>query len=383
MPTNKHQIMAFLALTFLMIACNELKQEGEQVAPEVMTVSVIQKSVPVFGEYVGETYGKADVAIHSQVDGVIVGMHFTEGSFVQKGQLLYTIDDESLSNRYAQAEARYAQANTMMVKEKSDLDRVEPLAEMKALSQRDLDAARAAYQAAKSEVDIALGALNNAKIDLRDARIEAPISGIIGMSKLQVGDRASSLNFGDPLNMVSSIDDIRVRFMISEDEYLEYARRNRNKQGFMVTSNLPVTLILSDGTIYDQVGSINITNRQVDPSTGSFLVQAVFPNPKRLLRPGQFVKVRVQKDLYPDAVVVPQQAINQLQNKYQVFVVNDSSKLEPRLVTVGNRVGSNWVVTEGLNVGEQVAIIGSMMLRPAMQVNAKKLSWNSDSTDIK
>ena len=373
--------IAFLLLGI--VSCKEQKQVEEQVAPEVMTVSVIQKTVPVYGEYVGETYGKADVAINAQVDGTIVGIHFTEGSYVQKGQLLYTLDDETLRNRYSQAEARYAQANTMMVRAKSDLDRVEPLAAMKALSQRELDAAKAAYQASKSEVDVAAGGLKNAKIDLGDATIEAPISGIIGFSKLQVGDHASKLSLGEPLNTVSSVDEIRVRFTISEDEYLEYARRSKDNKGFMVTDKIPVTLILSDGSFYDQTGSINITNRQIDPSTGSFLVQAIFPNPNRLLRPGQFVKVRLQKDLYPDAIVVPQQAINQLQNKYQVFVIDDSSKLQPKLITVGNRVGSNWIVKEGLNAGEQVAIIGSMMLRPAMQVRSKKLSWNSDSTDIK
>jgi membrane fusion protein (multidrug efflux system) len=374
------------ALAFLLlgvISCKEKKQVQEQVAPEVMTVSVIQKTVPVYGEYVGETYGKADVAINAQVDGTIVGIHFTEGSYVQKGQLLYTLDDETLRNRYSQAEARFAQANTMMVRAKSDLDRVEPLAAMKALSQRELDAAKAAYQASRSEVDVAAGALKNAKIDLGDATIESPISGIIGFSKLQVGDHASKLSLGEPLNTVSSVDEIRVRFTISEDEYLEYARRSKDNKGFMVTDKIPVSLILSDGSFYDQTGSINITNRQIDPSTGSFLVQAIFPNPNRLLRPGQFVKVRLHKDLYPDAIVVPQQAINQLQNKYQVFVVDDSSKLQPKLITVGNRVGSNWIVKEGLNAGEQVAIIGSMMLRPAMQVRSKKLSWNSDSTDIK
>jgi membrane fusion protein (multidrug efflux system) len=373
--------IAFLLLGI--ISCKEQKQVEEQVAPEVMTVSVIQKTVPVFGEYVGETYGKADVAINAQIDGTIVGIHFTEGNYVQKGQLLYTLDDETLRNKYSQAEARYAQANTMMVRAKSDLGRVEPLAAMKALSQRELDAAKAAYQASKSEVDIAEGALKNAKIDLGDATIQAPITGIIGFSKLQVGDHVSRLNLGEPLNMVSSVDEIRVRFTISEDEYLEYIRRFKYHRGFMVTDKIPVTLILSDGSFYDQTGSINITNRQIDPNTGSFLVQAVFPNPKGLLRPGQFVRVRLQKDLYPDAIVVPQQAINQLQSKYQVFVVDDSSKLQPRFVTVGNRVGSNWVVKEGLKAGEQVAIIGSAMLRPAMQVRSKKLSWNSDSTDIK
>ena len=383
MIVTNRQLLSLAFCSFFLFSCKEQNQPKEQVAPEVMTVSVIQKTVPVYGEYVGETYGKADVAIQPQVDGTIVGIHFTEGSIVSKGQLLYTLDDETLRNKVELAEARHAQASTMMVKAKADLDRVEPLATMKALSQRELDAAKAAYQASKSEVDIASAALKNAKIDLEDATLRAPISGIIGISKLQVGDHVAKLNLGESLNMVSSIDQIRVRFTISEDEYLEFARRSKNNGDFMVTGKLPVVLILSDGTIYDQTGSINFTNRQIDPSTGSLLVQALFSNPKQLMRPGQFVKVRIQKDLYPDALVVPQQAINQLQSKYQVFVVDDSSRIQPKLVVVGQRIGSNWIVTEGLKPGEQVAIVGSMMLKPAMQVRSKQLSWNADSTDIK
>ncbi len=380
--TNK-RILALALLTFHLFSCKEQKQQEEQVAPEVMTVSVIQKSVPVYGEYVGETYGKADVSIQPQIDGTIVGIHFTEGSFVSKGQLLYTLDDETLRNKVELAEARHAQANTMMVRAKADLDRVEPLATMKALSQREFDAAKAAYQAARSEVEIAGAALKNAKIDLGDAAIKAPISGVIGISKLQVGDHVAKLNLGEPLNMVSAVDQIRVRFTISEDEYLEYARRSNGNGKFLVTSKVPVSLILSDGTIYEQTGSINFANRQIDPSTGSLLVQAEFPNSKQLLRPGQFVKVRIQKDLYPDAIVVPQQTINQLQSKYQVFIIDDSSKIQPRLIEVGQRVGSNWIVKDGLKPGEKVAIIGSMMVRPAMQVRSKPLVWNADSTDIK
>ncbi len=380
--TNKG-LTALAFITLHLLSCKEQTQQKEQVAPEVMTVSVIQKSVPVYGEYVGETYGKADVAIQPQVDGTIIGIHFTEGSFVAKGQLLYTLDDATLRNKVELAEARHAQATTMMVKAKADLDRVEPLATMKALSQRELDAAKAAYEAAKSEVEIAFAALKNAKIDLGDATIESPISGIIGISKLQVGDHVGKLNLGEPLNMVSAVDQIRVRFTISEDEYLEYARRSKGTGKFMVTNQLPITLLLSDGTEYEQKGSINFTNRQIDPTTGSLLVQALFPNSSQLLRPGQFVKVRIQKDLYPDAIVVPQQTINQLQSKYQVFIVDDSSKIKPRLVEVGLRVGSNWIVKDGLKPGEKVAIVGSMMLKPAMQVRSKQLSWNADSTDIK
>lgn len=382
MLTHFNRISLISSAVVTLFACSGPKQEAPQIEPDVMVVPVISKTLAVYGEYVGEVYGKADVAIQSRIEGWISGIHFKEGTVVQKGQLLYTLTDEPARNHVNQAKAHLAEAKTMMVKAKSDLDRVEPLANMKALSQRELDAAKAMYNASVNEVEAAEAALANANIELGYTRIVAPITGIIGISKLQVGDFVSMVNLGAPLNTVSTVETVRVRFTITEEDYLAYARRKKENGDFMVTDRIPIELMLSDGTAYEEKGSIDITNREIDPQTGSFMVQAVFANRKGLLRPGQYVKVKLQVDQFKDAVFVPQQSIIQIQNKYQTYVIDDSSKLRVRMVNVGKRIGSNWLINDGLKVGEKVAIVGSVMLRPDMVVVPKLLSWNSDSTDI-
>lgn len=368
-------------LLFFLAACKEEKQPAAMPLPEVKVVTAVQRTLPVYAEYVGQTLGEADIEIQSRVDGWITGIYFKEGDRVEKGQLLYTIDDLPIQNRVDQAEARLAQANTQKVRAKSELDRVEPLAAMKALSQRDLDAAVANYKATSSEVDAAAAALRNAKIELDYSRIKAPISGIIGLSKKLVGDYVSRLGAGASLNIISSTKDIRVRFSISEDEYLKFARREINKDHkILEVEPISVQLILSDGSVYDAPGTIHLANRQVDPSTGSLLIQAVFPNASGLLRPGQYVKARFQTETLTDAVIVPQQAVNQMQNLYQVFVVSPEKTLTPRLVKTGKRVGSNWVITEGLKAGEQVAVMGNALLKPNTKIKTAELKWNYDST---
>lgn len=382
MTVPNKRIIALALVTIHLFSCTEQKPQEQKAAPEVMTVSVIQKTIPVYGEYVGEVYGKADVAIHPRFEGWIEGIHFKEGTLVQKGQLLYTLSDDLARNQLSQAKAHLAEAKTMMAKAKSDLDRVEPLAAMKALSQRELDAAKAMYNASVNEVEAAEATVANATIQLGFARIVAPITGIIGISKLQVGDYVSQFNIGAPINTVSTLESVRVRFTITEEDYLNFARRKKENGDFVVNSSIPVELLLSDGSRYEEKGSIDIANREIDPETGSFMVQAVFTNRKGLLRPGQYVKVKLQVDEFPNAVLVPQQSIIQIQNKYQTYVVDDSSKLRVRMVNVGKRMGSNWLINGGLQSGEKVAIVGSIMLRPDMVVVPKLMNWNSDSTDI-
>jgi len=382
MTVPNKRIIALALVTIHLFSCTEQKPQEQKAAPEVMTVSVIQKTIPVYGEYVGEVYGKADVAIYPRFEGWIEGIHFKEGTLVQKGQLLYTLSDDLARNQLSQAKAHLAEAKTMMAKAKSDLDRVEPLAAMKALSQRELDAAKAMYNASVNEVEAAEATVANATIQLGFARIVAPITGIIGISKLQVGDYVSQFNIGAPINTVSTLESVRVRFTITEEDYLNFARRKKENGDFVVNSSIPVELLLSDGSRYEEKGSIDIANREIDAETGSFMVQAVFTNRKGLLRPGQYVKVKLQVDEFPNAVLVPQQSIIQIQNKYQTYVVDDSSKLRVRMVNVGKRMGSNWLINGGLQSGEKVAIVGSIMLRPDMVVVPKLMSWNSDSTDI-
>ena len=367
-------------LMLLLISCKENKEQAPAIVPEVNIVTVGQQTVPIFSEYVGETYGQDDIQIQSRVDGWITGMNFKEGDLVQKDQLLYTVDDLPIKNKIDQAEAKLAEANTAKVKNKAELDRVEPLTAMHALSQRDLDAAKANYQASLSQVDAAQAALRNSKIELDYTRIKAPITGVIGISKVMIGDYIGKLNTGSPLNTISSINSVRVRFSISEDEYLKFAKTKNTTDHKILQNQIPVQLVLSDGSLYDETGTISLTNRQIDPATGSLLVQAIFPNTKHLLRPGQYVKLRLQTDIYKDAVLVPQNTVAQMQNVYQVFALGDSNKINPTIIVPGKRVGSNWIVTKGLKGGDKVAIIGNAMIRPNIPINPTIIPWNYDST---
>ncbi|MFN3795011.1 MAG: efflux RND transporter periplasmic adaptor subunit [Chitinophagaceae bacterium] len=361
-------------------ACTSDKKDPKAVPSfDVNVVPVGTKTVPVFKEYVGQTYGKSDVSIQSRVDGWITGIHFKEGDYVKQGQLLYTIDDQPIQNKIEAASARLAQANTQLVRTKADLDRVQPLADMNALSKRDLDAAKAAYNAAKEEVNIAQASLQNSKLELSYTRITAPISGIIGLSKMQVGDYVGKLGSA-PLNTVSSTDRVRVRFSVSETEFLTYLKAVSEKKSGELSPNMPVSLLLSDGTVYDEPGSIDLANREIDPQTGSIIVQALFSNTKAILRPGQYVKLKVKTGEYADALLVPQQAVNQLQNIYQVFVLNDSSKLTPTIIQVGERVGSNWIIKSGITAQTKVAVIGSAVIKPNTPVKPVMMRWSYDST---
>ena len=205
------------------ISCKETKEEEDNVT-EVNVVTVGKKTIPKYSEYIGETFGKEDIGIHSRVNGWVTGLYFKEGDIVKKGQLLYTIDDRSLRNNIDQAVAKLAHANTKKIKDKSELDRVEPLAAMNALSARELDEAKATYEGSKSEAEAAEAVVRNAKIELSYTRITAPVTGIIGISKVDVGDYVGDHNSGVPLDIISSTDGMRVQFSISEDEYLKFVK---------------------------------------------------------------------------------------------------------------------------------------------------------------
>jgi membrane fusion protein (multidrug efflux system) len=378
MPGKTSGSIAIAAIT-IFSSCN-LRPAIPELIPEINIVEAGQKTIPVFTDYVGTTYGESDVDIQTRIDGLVTGIHFTEGEFVNKGQLLYTIDDIPQRNKVDGAAARVAQANTQLVKAKADLDRVKPLADLHALSQRDLDAANAGYNAALSEVEIAKASLSNANVELGYSRITAPISGIIGISKVQVGDYVSRMAVNGSLNTISSVGDVRVRFAISENEYLRFAKLASDSTRKAFVLKIPVQLVLSDGSIYPEEGTVNIANRQIDPATGSLLLQASFKNPIRLLRPGQYVKVRFKTNNYENAVVIPQQAVNQMQNIFQVFVLTDSNQLAPITIKPGQRSGSNLVVTSGLKAGQKIAVVGNAGVKPGMVIKPVPLKWNYDST---
>jgi len=364
----------------LISSCAENESQKPAVSPDVNVVAAGKENLPIYGEYVGQTYGLSDVNIEPRIEGWITGIFFKEGSLVQKGSLLYTIDDQPSLNKLDASKAQAARARTLMENKKSELGRVKPLADMNALSQRDLDFATANFEASVNEVKIAQTMVENSKIELSYTRISAPITGIIGISKVQVGDYVSTVSLGNGINVVSSLGDVRVRFSISENDYLQFAREYKKDPSANNFTEIPVDLILGDGSVYNEKGRLQLTNRQIDPTTGSIIVQAIFKNGQGILRPGQYVKVRFKTSEYSNVVVIPQQAVNQLQNIYQVYMLTDSNKIKPSIIKVGARVGSNWIVTDGLKEGDKVVILGSTFVNTSMIVKPSVIKWNYDST---
>ena len=374
------RVFLILLPSCIYFSCNDKKTEIGAVVPEVSVVQVGQKNVTIYTEYVGQAYGQSDIDIKPRVEGWIQSMHFKEGTPVQAGQLLYVIQDDELRDREQAAQADLAQANIILARNKADLDRVKPLAEMNALSKRDLDAAQASYDAQLQVIEAAKAALRNAQTQLSYSRVTAPISGIIGVSKVQVGDYVrKALGDQSTMNTISALGEIRIRFAITESDYIKY----RHEKTADELRSLPVEFVLNDGTVFPEKGRLDFANREIDPTTGSLLVQAVVPNRSGLMRPGQYVKVRFKSFEIPNATLVPQEAINQMQNVYMAFVVNDSNKINPKPVQVGTRTGGNWVVTKGLEPGDKVALVGNALIKPGTMVKPIPKSYSYDSTMAK
>jgi membrane fusion protein (multidrug efflux system) len=350
-----------LAACGLLIFSCKSREQAEVKAPEVPVASVIIKDVPLTQEYVGQALGESDIQIRARVQGFLTGIHFKEGSNVRKGQLLYSIDPLQYQTKVDQAKGHLAEAEATLVQAKSDLDRIIPLARINAVSQRDLVAAQGKYDAAVGGKAAAEAMVKNAQIELGYARITSPIDGIIGISQYEIGDYVGGLD-SKYLNTVSDIRSVRVRFSVSESEYLDFRKRiNPEDRGKMDWS---VGMILSDGTVYPEKGIINLANREIDPSTGTLTMEATFPNPDGLIRPGQFAKVRFIVEVRKGAMLVPQRAVTELQGTYQVFVVGDDNQVKVKMVQAGQRYGEYWVIDSGLEPSDRVALIGNMAIRP-------------------
>ncbi len=348
-------------LLLLSLSCKDANKPQVAMAPEVSVVLVQKSDLPLYAEYVGQAYGLSDVQIQARVQGMVTGMFFKEGTKVAAGDLLYTIDDLPYQSKLAQADGQLADAQTQLVKAKSDLDRVKPLAASNALSKRDLDAANAAVGAAEGRVKAAKAAKDNAAIELGFCKVKAPIAGLIGISNVRVGDFVGALNTHS-LNTISDLSQMRVRFPISENDYLDYIEKNKQKD-FESPTKREVELYTSNGLKYALPASFNLANREIDPSTGSLIIEVLASNPQGELKPGQYLKVRFVSESLKGALVVPQRAVKQLQNLFQVSILGDSNKIENRIVQMGPRVGENWVVKEGLAEGDKVVLLGNKMIR--------------------
>jgi membrane fusion protein (multidrug efflux system) len=368
-------------IALLLPSCKGKKEIQANLAIEVPVIQVVQQDVALESEYTGQTYGDADVEIRTRVEGWVLSMNFREGSMVSKGQLLYTIDPLPYQNQVSEAEASLAEANSMLIKAKNDLDRIEPLTAIGAISQRELVAAQATYESNKAMVTSNEAALRNAKIKLGYCSVVAPISGMIGISSVKVGDYVS-MGPQFIINTVSSIGEIRVRFTIGEKEYLRITRLMQEMKVKLGQGGDVVTMVLADGSLYPLKGKMNFADRQVDPSTGAMTLEAQFKNTDNILRPGQYVKLRLITELRKNSLLIPQRAVNEMQGSFQVFTVADSNKLELKLIKLGPRYNMSYIVEEGLSKGDRIVIGGTQMLRSGSAIKPIDKNWSPDSTNI-
>jgi membrane fusion protein (multidrug efflux system) len=370
---KKIYFLLAILLFFIMPSCK--KGAAPEAKPlEISVTEVLQQDVRLESEYTGQTFGQSDIQINPRVDGVIESLNFKEGSIVSKGQLLYTIDPLPYQAKVHQAEGGLAETQAKLAKAKSDLDMIEPLAKMNAVSQRELIAARSAYNASVANIKASTASLENAKIELGYCRILAPITGLIGISKVRIGDYVRP-GATSVLNTVSDLGDVRVRFTISEQEFLRLFREINKKDSSLKGAGQSITLKLSDGTMYPQIGKMSFADRQVDPSTGAITFEAAFPNPDKLLRPGQYVKVGVVTDVRKDALVIPQRAVIEMQGIYQVYVLGDSSKVHMQIIKPGPSYKNGYVVEDGLKSGDKIAMGGTSLLKNGSVIVPKIAAW--------
>ncbi len=359
-------------------------------SPDVEVVDVEQKDVPIYGEWIGTLDGLTNADVRAQVTGYIMRQGYQEGAFVKKGQLLFEIDPrpfqaalDQAEGQLAQAKAALANAQAVQGRTQLDVERYAPLAKEQAASQQDLDnavqnnmAAKATVATAQAQIKSAEAAVETAKINLDFTRLVAPIEGIAGQAQLQVGALVN-LSSG-PVTSVSTVDPIKVYFTVGEPQYLAWRKRFPTESSRLAADkNLRLQLILADGSTYPYEGSFYFADRQVNEGTGAIRIAGLFRNPNNILRPGGYGKVRAVIRLQQGALLVPQRAVSELQGGYQVAVVGGDDKVSIRTVTVGDRVGSQWIIAEGLKQGERVVAEGVQKARPGTQVNPKPFTLES------
>ncbi len=362
-------IILLISSLLIIVSCGT-DEQSKLFVPEIPVYKIIAEDVPIYQEFVGQVYGLKDISIRARVEGFLEGIYFDEGRGVKKGQLLYTIESQPFEADVAANMSLLAKEKTMHVNAESELNRIRPLAEINAVSQSDLDAAVARFDASQASVEAAEANLRAAQIQLSYTTIYSPISGIIGKTKAKVGDFVGREPNPVILNVVSRIDVILVEFFITESEYLILAREwTKNKELNEAERNEPnLELILSDGSVHNHKGKVEFIDRDVDPTTGSILLQASFPNPEGLIRPGQFARINASVRTIKNGILIPQRSVMELQGIHNIYVIDNENKVELRRIIVGPTIDSFWLVDEGLNNGERVVYEGLQKVKPGMTV---------------
>lgn len=341
--------------------------------PSVEVAPVLQRDVPVTQEWVGTLDGYVNAEIRPQVEGYLLRQDYKEGSFVLKGTVLFEIDSRQFQASLDQVRGDLARNDAALARAKLDVSRFTPLVAEKAVSQQELDNALSAQRQAQANVDAARANVERAQLNRDWSRVVSPIDGIAGIAKAQVGNL---VNPQVVMTTVSQVDPIKVYFSPSEQEYMQWAQSG----GLVGGKKGMLQLVLSDGTAYPYPGDPLLQDRNVDPRTGTMQVAGAFPNPNRLLRPGQYAKVRAVTRVLKGAILVPQRSVSELQGSYQVAVIGADNKAEIRPIQTGERIGSLWVVTSGLSPGERIVVEGTQKVRPGMVVDPKPVPADAGAT---
>jgi membrane fusion protein (multidrug efflux system) len=351
-----------LPLSIALAGCGEgaakQKESAPAPPPNVVVTTVVQRDQPIVREWIGTTEGDVNADIRPKIEGYLMRRAYQEGSTVHRGQLLFEIDPRQAESQLRQAQANLEQAKAGLTKSQHDVERFEPLAAQRALSQQELDNARSARSAAQATVGALEAAVEQSKLNLSWTKVTSPIDGIAGLAKGQVGDLVSPQTV---LTTVSTVNPIRVEYQVSEQEYLQF-------QSDPAMRNAALELVLADGSTFPQKGHIALSGREVDVKTGTITTIGLFPNPGNVLRPGQYAKVRAVTSVQRAALLVPQRAVNELQGTEQVGVLDSNNVVTIRTVKAGSRVGSDWVIENGLYPGDRVIIEGFGKVKSGMKV---------------
>ena len=363
----KQMTIVALAAASLAAACAK-KEAPPPAPPKVSVAPVIQRDVPVFIEAIGQTRGSTEIEVRARVEGYLESVDFKEGSYVKKGQLLYTIDPRPLQASVAQAKGVQAQAEAQLARAKQDVMRYEPLVAKNAISRQEYETAVQVQRAAEASVEAAKAGTQHADIDLSYTRVEAPAAGVVGRTEVYpgtlVGRGQSTL-----LTHISQVDTIHVRVSVPERDFIELNRRGEERRRAGITAPPGrFELVLSDGSTHPEKGDLVFVDRAVDAQTGTMLVEVAFPNPGGVVRPGQYARVRVAIDEKKGALLVPQRAVSELQGIYNVAVVKPDDTVDLRMVKPGERIGNLWVIDQGLQAGDRIVVEGVQKVRAGLKV---------------
>lgn len=337
--------------------------------PEVLVTEAVQKDVPLYSQWVGTTVGFVNAQVMPRVQGYLLKQHYQDGGYVKAGQLLFEIDDRPYKAKLDQALGELAQQRAMLRKYQLDVARDTRLQPLGAVSRQELDDSVQAVRATEALVTAAEAAVENARLDLGWTRVYSPIDGLAEIAPVQVGDLVTPSTV---LTTVSQVDPMKVTFPITEREYLRYADYIKDRQEKGSAPDEPdLELVLANGSTYPRRGRFYVANRQIDPQTGTILVQALFPNPDGILRPGLYAKVRSSVQTARGALLVPQRAVQEIQGVAQVAVVGADGKVALRTVTLGEQVDDLWIVENGLAPGERVVTQGLQKIKDGITVSAK------------